>query len=158
MSRASPNIDDNNDKDQSPQPSRRRTVMVPRILMESQVSTSFDDDNNDNNNGGNDDGDWTTSTCESTNRRELQKQVWSPVDIGRRLKCEVGNIGVLQVRWDVARDIFFCRILTEDPYPTNMDKLSAERFERVCSYLKEALQSDIFTTAIHTLADRQSAA
>ncbi|KAF8536361.1 hypothetical protein BDD12DRAFT_807843 [Trichophaea hybrida] len=176
MSQASPNIDDDDDNDQLPQPSRRRTVTVPRILRESQVSTSFDDDKNDDNNGGNDDGDSTTSTCESGNRREslqlsnatspsnqehawqLQKRDRSPVDIGCRLKRKVGNIGVSKVWWDVAHDVFFCGILTEDPYPTDVDTLSAESFEQVRSYLKEALQGDISTTAIHMLADRQSAA
>ncbi|KAF8537188.1 hypothetical protein BDD12DRAFT_807159 [Trichophaea hybrida] len=171
-SRASPNIDDDDDDDQSPQPSRRRTVMVPIIPWESQVSTSFEDDNNDDNNGVDNNGDLTTSTCESRSRREshqlsnatppsnqehawqLQKCDQSPVDIGRRLKRKVGDIGVSKVWWDVAHDIFLCRILSEDPYPTDVDKLSAESFKRECSYLNEALQGDISTAAIHTSAAR----
>ncbi|KAF8543074.1 hypothetical protein BDD12DRAFT_802360 [Trichophaea hybrida] len=170
QSRAPPNIDDDDDDDQLPQPSCRRTVMVPRILWESQVSTSFHDDNNDDNDRGDDYGDSTTSTCESRNWQELhqlsnatppsnqeharQLQKWdqSPVDMGRRLKPKVGDIGVLKVWWDVARDICFCRILTEDPYPTDVDMLSAEHIKRASLYLQGALQGDISTAAIHTVS------
>ncbi|KAF8541876.1 hypothetical protein BDD12DRAFT_803348 [Trichophaea hybrida] len=142
-------------------------------LREYQVSTSFDDDNNDDHNGGDADGDLTTSTCESRNRREsyqlfnatppsnqeharqLPKLDRSPVDIGCRLKRKIGDIGVSKVWWDVACDIFFCRILTKDPYPTDVDNLSAESFERACSYLKEALYGDMSTVAIHTSAAQE---
>ncbi|KAF8540298.1 hypothetical protein BDD12DRAFT_880766 [Trichophaea hybrida] len=51
----SPNIEDDYGNDQSPQPSRQKTVTVPIIPQESPFSTSFDDDNNDDNDRGDDD-------------------------------------------------------------------------------------------------------
>jgi len=56
----------------------------------------------------------------------MQKQNRSPIDMGHRENCKVGDIGVPQDWWDIARDLFFCRILSEDPYPVNVDTLSKD--------------------------------
>jgi hypothetical protein len=59
----------------------------------------------------------------------MQKRDRPHVDIGHWLKHRVGDIGVSKVRWNVASDIFLYGILTDDPYPTDLDKVFTESFK-----------------------------
>ena len=42
--------------------------------------------------------------------------------------------------WDIARDLFFCRILSEDPYPVDVDKLSEESYKEAHEILSTAIK------------------
>jgi hypothetical protein len=85
----------------------------------------------------------------------MQKRNTSPIDTGRRQKRKVGDIGVPKDWWDIARDLFFCRILSEDPYPVDVDKLSEESYKEAHEILSTAIQEfDVSKAAIHTVSIR----
>jgi len=70
----------------------------------------------------------------------MQKWNRSPIDTGRRQKHEVGDIGVLTDLCDSAQDLFFCTILSEDPYPVDVDKLSKEFYKEAYEILSTAIK------------------
>jgi hypothetical protein len=83
----------------------------------------------------------------------MQKWNTSPIDTGRRQKRKVGDIGVPKDWLDIARDLFFCRILSEDPYPVDVDKLSEESYKEAHEILSAAIKEfDVSKAAIHTVS------
>jgi hypothetical protein len=83
----------------------------------------------------------------------MQKWNKSPIDTGHRQKREVGDIAVAEDWWDIARDLFFCRIFSEDPYPVDVDKLSEESYKEVHKIPSTAIKEfDVSNVAIHTLS------
>jgi hypothetical protein len=67
----------------------------------------------------------------------------------------VGDIGVPNDSWDIAQDVFFCRILSEDPYPVDVDKLSEESYKEAHEILSAAIKEfDVSKAAIHTVSIR----
>jgi hypothetical protein len=85
----------------------------------------------------------------------MQKRNRSPIDTRRRQKRKVGDIGVPKDWWDIARDLFFCRILSEDPYPVDVDKLSEESYKEAHEILSTAIKEfDVSKAAIHTVSIR----
>jgi len=83
----------------------------------------------------------------------MQKRNKSPIDTGRRQKRKVGGIGVPNNWWDITRDLFFCRILSQDPYPVDVDKLSEESYKEVHEILSMAIKEfDVSKAAIHTIS------
>jgi hypothetical protein len=82
----------------------------------------------------------------------MEKQNTSPIDTGRRQKRMVGDVGVPKDWWDIARDLFFCRILREVPYPVDVDKLSEESYKEAHDILSTAIKEfDPSKAAIHTV-------
>jgi hypothetical protein len=85
----------------------------------------------------------------------MQKRNRSPIDTGHRQKRKVGDIGVSKDWWDIAREMFFCRILSEDPYPVDVDKLSEESYKEAQEILSMAIKGfDVSKAAIHTVSIR----
>jgi hypothetical protein len=85
----------------------------------------------------------------------MQKQNRSPIDTGRQQQRKVGDIGVPKDWWDIARDLFLCRILSEDPYPVDVDKLSEESYKEAHEILSTAIKEfDVSKAAIHTVSIR----
>jgi len=85
----------------------------------------------------------------------MQKQNRSPINTGHRQKRKVGDIGVPKAWWDIAQELFFCRILAEDPYPVDVDKLSEESFKEVHEILSTAINEfEVSKPAIHTVSIR----
>jgi hypothetical protein len=85
----------------------------------------------------------------------MQKQNRSPIDTGRWQKRKVGDIGVPKGWWDIARDLFFCRILSEDPYPVDVNKLSGESYKEAHEILSTAIKEfDVSKAAIHIVSIR----
>jgi hypothetical protein len=85
----------------------------------------------------------------------MQKRNTSPIDTGRRPKRKVGDIGVPKDWWDIARDLYFCRILSEDPYPVDVDKLSEESYKEAHEILSSAIKEfDVSKAAIHRVSIR----
>ena len=85
----------------------------------------------------------------------MQKRNRSPINSGRWQKRKVGDIGVPKDWWDIAQDLFFCRILSEDPYPVDVDKLSEESYKEVHEILSAAIKEfDVSKVAIHTVRIR----
>jgi hypothetical protein len=85
----------------------------------------------------------------------MQKRNTSPIDTGRRQKRKVGDIAVPNVWWDIARARFFCRILSEDPYPVDVDKLSEESDKEPHEILSAAIKEfEVSKAAIHTVSIR----
>jgi len=60
----------------------------------------------------------------------MQKWNMSPIGNGHQQKRQVVDIGVPNDWWDIARDLFFCRILYNDPYPVGVNKLSKESINK----------------------------
>ncbi|KAF8543166.1 hypothetical protein BDD12DRAFT_802288 [Trichophaea hybrida] len=126
-SQASPNIDDDNaNDDQLQQPYYQRTDTVPRILRELPVFIMCDDVNNDDNDT---DSDNTLEWHQLFNATPPSNQGYAQQAVS-----------------------YNPSILTKVPYPTNVDKWSAEIFEQMCTYLNKTLQCNISTTAIHVSA------
>jgi hypothetical protein len=68
---------------------------------------------------------------------------------------KVGYIGVAKDWWDIARDLFFCRILSGDLYPVDVDKLSEESYKEAHGILSTAIKEfDVSKAAIHTVSIR----
>jgi hypothetical protein len=85
----------------------------------------------------------------------MQERNRSPIDTGRRQKRKVGDIGVPKDWWDIPRDLFFCRILSEDPYPVDVDKLSEESYKEAHEILSTAIKEfDVSKAAIQTVSIR----
>jgi hypothetical protein len=85
----------------------------------------------------------------------MQKRNRSPLDTGHRQKRMVGDIGVSKDWWDIARELFFCTILSEDPYPVDVDKLSEESYKEADEILSTAIKKfDVSKAAIHTVSIR----
>jgi hypothetical protein len=56
---------------------------------------------------------------------------------------------------DIASDLFICTILSEDPYPLNIDKLSKESYKEAHELLSTAIKEfDVSKAAIHTVSIR----
>jgi len=70
----------------------------------------------------------------------MQKRNRSPIDTGHRQKRKVGDIVVPKGWWDIARHLFFCRILCEDPYPVHVDKLSGDSNKEAHEILSTAIK------------------
>jgi len=70
----------------------------------------------------------------------MQKWNMSPINTGRQQKRKVADIGVPEDWWDIARDLFFCRIFSEDPYPVDVDKLSEESYKEAHEILSVAIK------------------
>jgi len=69
--------------------------------------------------------------------------------------CKVGDVVVPNDWWDMARDLFFYRILSEDPYPVDVDKLSEESYKEAHKILSTAIKEfDLSKAAIHTVSIR----
>jgi hypothetical protein len=82
----------------------------------------------------------------------MQKQNWSHIETGRGQKRKAGYIGVPKDRWDIAQDLFICSILSKDPNPVDIDKLSEESYKDVHKILSMAIKEfDVSTAAIHTV-------
>jgi hypothetical protein len=65
----------------------------------------------------------------------------------------VGDIWVPKEWLDIALDRLFCRILSEDPYPVNVDKLSEESYKEAHEILITAIKEfDVSKAAIHTVS------
>jgi hypothetical protein len=78
-----------------------------------------------------------------------------PIDTGHKQKPTVGEIEVAKDWWDIVRDQFFCRILTEEPYPVDVDKLSEESYKEAHEILSAAItEFDVSKAAIHTVSMR----
>jgi hypothetical protein len=85
----------------------------------------------------------------------MEKQNTSPIDTGRQQQRKVGDIRVPKDWWDIARDLFFCRILSEVPYPVDVDKLSEESYKEAHEILSMAIKEfDVSKAAIHTVSIR----
>jgi hypothetical protein len=85
----------------------------------------------------------------------MQKRNRSPIDTCHRQKRKVGNIGVSKDWWEIARDLFFCRILSDEPYPVNVDKLSEETYKEAHEIQSTAIKVfDVSKAAIHTVSIR----
>jgi len=85
----------------------------------------------------------------------MQKWNLSPIDTGRQQKHMVGDIGVPTGWEDIAQDLFFCTIQSEDPYPDDVDKLSEESYEEVHDILSLVIKEfDISNAAIHMVSIR----
>jgi hypothetical protein len=85
----------------------------------------------------------------------MQKRNMSPIDTGHWQKRKVGDIGVPKDWWDIARDLFFCRILSEDSYPVDVDKLSEESYKEAHEIQSAAIKEfDVSKAAIHTVSIR----
>jgi len=69
----------------------------------------------------------------------MHKWIMSPIDTGHQQKRKVADIGVPEDWLDIARDLFFCRILSEDPYPVDVDKLSEESSKEAHEILSAAI-------------------
>jgi hypothetical protein len=83
----------------------------------------------------------------------MQKRHRFPIDTGRRQKGKLGDIGVPIDWWDIAGDLFFCRILREDPYPVNVDKLSEKSNKEAHEILRMGIKEfDVSKAAIHTVS------
>ena len=84
-------------------------------------------------------------------------QQWnrSPINTGNWQKGEVGVIGVPQDWCDSAQDLLFCRILCEDAYPVDVDKLSKESHNEAHKILNMSMKEfDFSKAAIHTVSIR----
>jgi len=67
----------------------------------------------------------------------------------------LGDIGVPKDWWDIAQDLFFCRIFSKDPYPVDVDKLSEESYKEAHEILSMAIKEfDVSNAAIHTVSIR----
>jgi len=85
----------------------------------------------------------------------MQKRNRFPIDIGRKQKYKVDDIGVPNNWWDVAWYLFFCRILSDDLHPVDVDKLSEEGYNEAHEILSMAIKEfDISNAAIHTVSIR----
>jgi len=83
----------------------------------------------------------------------MQKRNRSPSNTDRRQKRKVGDIVVPKDWWDIAQDLFFGRILSEDPYPVDVDKLSEESYKEAQHILSMAIKEfDVSKVAIHTVS------
>jgi hypothetical protein len=83
----------------------------------------------------------------------MQKRNMSPIDTCRRQMRKVGDIGVPKDWWDIARDLFVCRILTKDPYAVDVDTLSQESYKEAHDILSAAIKEfDVSKAAIHTVS------
>jgi hypothetical protein len=85
----------------------------------------------------------------------MQKRNTCPIDTGRRQKRMVGDIGVPKDWWDIARDLCFCTIVSEDPFPVEGDTLSEESYKEAQQILSAAIKVfDVSKAAIHTVSIR----
>jgi len=79
----------------------------------------------------------------------------SSIDTGRRQTSRVGDIMVPKDWRDIARDLFCCRILSEDPYAVDVGKLSKESYKEAHKILSTAIKefevpkAPINTASIH---------
>jgi len=65
----------------------------------------------------------------------------------------VGEIGVQKNWWDIALDVFYCRIYGEDSYPVDVDRLSEERYKEVNEIVSMAIKKfDVSKAVIYTLS------
>jgi hypothetical protein len=79
----------------------------------------------------------------------------SPIGTGRQQKRKVGDIEVRNDWWDIAQDQFCCRILSKDPYPVDVDKLSEESYKEAHDILSVAIKEfDVSNAAIHMVSIR----
>jgi hypothetical protein len=57
--------------------------------------------------------------------------------------------------WDIAQELFFYTILSEDPYPVDVDKLSEESYKEAHEILSTAIKKfEVSKAAIHTISIR----
>jgi len=82
----------------------------------------------------------------------MENQNRTPIVTGRWQKRKVGGIEIQNDWWDIARDLSFCIILGEDPYPVEVDKLSEESYKEAHEILSMAIKEfDVSKAAIHTV-------
>jgi len=85
----------------------------------------------------------------------MQKRNRSPIDTGHWQKHKVADIRVPKDWWDITRDLILCRILSEDPYPVDVNKLSEENYKDAHEILSTAFKEfDVSKAAIHTVSIR----
>jgi len=85
----------------------------------------------------------------------MHKWNGSPIDTGHGQTPRVGDIMVPKDLWDIARDLFCCRILSEDPYAVHVGELSKESYKEAHKILSTAIKefevpkAPINTASIH---------
>ena len=85
----------------------------------------------------------------------MHKRNRSLIDTGRWHKRKVGDGGVPKDSWDIAQDLFLCRIPPKDPYPVVVDKPSKDGYKEAREILSTAVKEfHISQGAIHTVRIR----
>jgi hypothetical protein len=95
--------------------------------------------------------------CNLSDLGNTLRQKWNrySIDTGRRQKRKVVDIRVRNDWWDIAQDVFFCRILKEDPYPVDVDKVSEDSYKEAYEILSMAVwESDVSKASMHTVSNR----
>jgi hypothetical protein len=100
---------------------------------------------------------WALTLCNLSDlgNISMRKCNRSQINTGRRPKRWVGDIGVPNDSWGIACDLFFCRILSNDPNPADVNKLFQESYREAYKILSTSIKVfDVSKAAIHTVSIR----
>src|SRR3954451_10729715 len=91
----------------------------------------------------------STSMMASSKRESSQEESDSASGKARR---KVGSLDIPKIIWANARDIFWCRIQTTEPFPENVDTVATKCFEEAIVQLSAEVNVPLSVSAIHTVS------